>query len=324
MPAEPVLGHDAVMRRFLQALERGRLHHAWLLYGPQGIGKAMLARAMTGAYLCEANRQAGKGSRGCGDCHGCRMLREGAHPDFLYVAREHDAKGRKKRDVSVDQVRDLMSFLSLSGAESARRVVLLDEAALMNQQAANALLKGLEEPAPGSLLLLVCDDIARLPATVRSRCAMERMAVLSDTLCRQVLQAMGLEGEALSLGMELAAGRPGSVACLRDAAVTEALLAWRRLTGDLVRADIGAIQSWLAAHVTRVPHTLLARITLTARYEDLQQAGDFPAREALMRACWALAAWPERVVRHSLRPGPSLLAYLLDLRIALRGIEQSA
>ena len=321
---DPVLGHDAVMQRFLLALGRGRLHHAWLLYGPQGIGKAMLARTMAAAYLCEANRQAGKGCRGCGDCHGCRMLREGAHPDFLYVERAPDRQGRKKRDVSVDQVRDLMSFLSLSGAESARRVVLLDEAAQMNQQAANALLKGLEEPAPGSLLLLVCDDITRLPATVRSRCTMQRMAVLSDTLCRQALQGMGLEGEALSLAMELAAGRPGSVACLRDTAVTEALLAWRRLTADLARADLGAIQSWLVTHVTRVPHALLARLTLAALYDSMQQAGSFAAREALMRACWALAAWPERVARHSLRPGPSLLAYLLDLRIALRGIEQSA
>jgi len=324
MESGSVLGHDDVMRRFLQAMAGGRLHHAWLLCGPQGTGKAMLARVMARAYLCERNRAGAGATPACGTCHGCRMVDEGAHPDFLYVEREPDKQGRKKRDVSVDQVRRLMTFLSLSGAESERRVVLLDEAAMLNQHAANALLKGLEEPAAGSLLLLVCDDMSRLPATVRSRCTLERISLLDDALCHKALEGMGLSGEALELGLALAAGRPGSVACLCDPDITAALLEWRRLTIDMAASDIGAIQSWLGKHVTRVPHPLLVRIVLSPVCALMQQVNAFPAQEALMQACWALATWPERVVRHSLRPGPSLLAQLLALRVALREIQHAA
>jgi len=324
MKTNSLLGHDYIIRRFLRTMASGRLHHAWLLYGPQGIGKAMLAQAMACAYLCESNQRAGVAQSPCGDCHGCRMVSEGAHPDFLYVEREQDKQGKKKRDVSVDQVRALMSFLALSGAESERRVVLLDDAALMNQYAANALLKGLEEPTAGSLLLIVCDDISRLPATVRSRCVLERMSLLDDALCRQALEGMGLSGEALILGLELAAGRPGSVACLRDPETTATLLQWRQLTADMAVSDIGAIQSWLGTHVTRVPHHLLVRIVLNPVYGAMQQMCTFQLRETLVQACWALAAWPERVVRHALRPGPSLLAHLLDLRVALREMQRTA
>jgi len=197
-----------------------RLHHAWLLHGPQGIGKATLAQAMAAAYLCERNHRGKDIGPACGECHGCHMLAAEAHPDFLCVEREPDRLGKKKkRDISVGQARSLLSFLSLCGAESVRRAVLLNEAALLNRHAANALLKSLEEPQSGSLLLIVCDDITRLPATVRSRCMLEQLAPLVDEQCAQVLQDMEIRGEALKLGVELAAGRPGSVASLQDASV---------------------------------------------------------------------------------------------------------
>jgi DNA polymerase-3 subunit delta' len=246
------------------------------------------------------------------------MLQAGSHPDFLYVGREEG-----KRDISVEQVRSLLSFLALSGAESERRVVLLDDAASMNMQAANALLKGLEEPAAGSLLLIVCDDLERLPATVRSRCMLERLATLSDTECRQVLQGLGVEGKALELSLMLADGRPGYVACLAEDEVAEALLAWRDLTCELARADIGALQDWLVKHIQRVPHRLLADTVLSAIEPAMQQPVDFDAHDSLMQAAWKLAAWPQRVVRQSLRAGPTLLSHILSLRVALRGVGEN-
>lgn len=312
------------MQHFLQGMEDNKLHHAWLLYGPQGIGKASLGWAMAGAYLCDMNRQGSKSGMACGKCHGCKMLKEKAHPDFLYVERELDKQGKKKkRDIIIDQVRALMSFLSLSGSESDRRVVLVDEASLLNQQAANALLKGLEEPAAGSLLLLACDDMMRLPATVRSRCLLERLSPLSEEHCSQALQHAGLSGEALSLGIELAAGRPGSVICFKNQEVIAALLQWQQLTRDLAASDIGAIQEWLAAHAMLVPHQLIVRVVLLPVYEYLQIVGAFTAHQAVIDAAWAVAEWPKRVARHSLRAAPSLLAHMLGLRIALRHLQNA-
>jgi len=320
-----ILGHDSAMQRFLRGMRESSLHHAWLLYGPQGIGKATLARAMAAAYLCEKNQKDENAGSACGDCHNCHMLAAESHPDFLYVERELDRQGKKKkRDISVDQARGLLSFLSLCGAESMRRVVLLDEAELLNKHAANALLKGLEEPQPGSLLLIVCDDIMRLPATTRSRCMLERLSPLNEEACAQVLRDMGLTGESLEMGKALAAGRPGCVISLQDEAVTEALLQWRQLTRDLMRSDIGAIQDWLSAKVSLVPHHLVVAVILEGLYKHMQRPSAFAAHDALMKAAWALAAWPERVARHSLRAGPALLAHMLGLRIALRETQSTS
>ncbi len=321
-----LLGHENAMRHFLQCMRENKLHHAWLLYGPQGIGKASLAWSMACTYLCEENHPGDAVQEACGKCHSCCMMdkmKENAHPDYLYVERGWDKK-KKKRDISVDQVREILSFLSMSGAESDRRVVLLDETSLLNQYAANALLKGLEEPATGSLLLLVCDDVMRLPATVRSRCLLERLLPLDEEQCSQVLRQMGLQGEALRLGIELGAGRPGSVSCLGSRKVAEALLQWRRLTCVLADSDIGAIQEWLAAYAALVPHQLIVRIALLPVYGHMQQLSAFAGHEALMNAAWSVAAWPERVARHSLRAWPSFLAHMLSLRIALRSLKNTA
>ncbi len=319
-----ILGHDQAMQRFLRGMRENSLHHAWLLYGPQGIGKATLARAMAAAYLCEKSQKGVNAGPACGHCHTCHMLAAESHPDFLYVERELDRQGKKKRDISVEQARKLLSFLSLCGAESMRRVVLLNEAALLNKHAANALLKGLEEPQPGSLLLIVCDDIMRLPATMRSRCMLERLAPLAEEECARVLQDMGLVGEALVLGNDLAAGRPGSVASLQDEEITVALLQWRQLTRDLAQSNIGAIQDWLFANISRVPHHLISGVVLKELYEHMQRPAVFAAYDVLMDAAWALAAWPERVARHSLRAGPALLAHMLGLRIALRDMHSTS
>lgn len=313
-----VLGHAHVQQRFLQNLRNCSLHHAWLLHGPSGIGKAMQAGHLAAAYLCDQVHTDPERQVACGECHACHMLQAGSHPDFMTIE-----KLEGKRDINVEQVRSLLSFLSLSGAESERRVVLLDDGGSMNMQAANALLKGLEEPAAGSLLLIVCDDAMRLPATVRSRCMLERMETLSDDDCRTVLQGQGLEGETLDLGLMLADGRPGHVACLADADIAKALLAWRGLVGDLARADIGAVQDWLVQHIQRVPHRLLADTVLRTIEPAMQQHAAFHAHDGVMQAAWRLAAWPQRVIRQSLRAGPTLLSHILSLRVALRGIGEN-
>jgi len=309
MSYKPALGHEALHRRFAGALEQRRLHHAWLLYGLKGIGKATEAMAMAALYLCETPAQ----GEACGECHGCCMLRAGSHPDFITVERME-----KKRDISVEQVRDILSFLSLSGMESDRRVVLLNDAETMNLQAANALLKGLEEPSPGSLLLIVCHDLMRLPATIRSRCMLGHCAPLADAQMEKVLSGMTLSDRARAMAVEIAAGRPGHVASLQEDGVVEGLLQWRTMMQNLAHADVGEMQAWLDRHLNIVPHELIVDVVLKAAESNLQGVNSFSLHEELLATMWALAAWPKDVVRHSLRAGPALIALLLELRLTLK------
>ena len=303
------LGHQAVELRFSEALAEGRLHHAWLLYGMKGIGKAVLAEKLAARLLCQQHT-------GCGECHACRMLLAGSHPDMHHVSLLEE-----KRDINIEQIRNVLEFLSLSGAESERRVVILDDAERLNGQAANALLKGLEEPSPGSLLLIVCADLMKLPATIRSRCLLQHCPPLSGPDVRHILQTLSVPERHLDLAVELADGCPGTVACLQDSELAAYLAVWRELTTDIAKADIGKIESWLQQHVKQMPHELILAVLLKSVSPQMQQPCQreaFADQEKLLAAVAACARWPGEVVRHSLRPVPSLLAYIIELRSALR------
>ena len=304
-----MLGHQAVTSRFAEAMAGGRLHHAWLLHGLKGIGKARLAEHLAARLLCELQKA-------CGNCHACQMLAAGSHPDMHRVSLQEE-----KRDISIEQVRGLLQFLSLSGAESHRRVVILDDAERLNGQAANALLKGLEEPSAGNLLIIVCADIMRLPATVRSRCLLQHCQPLGDADVRQVLRSLPVPEPYLDLAVDLAKGSPGAVAALVDEKLAAELADWCRLVANMVEADIGKIEGWLQRQVKLVPHDLIVAALLYSLYPVLQQsqqANQFDHYERLHHAVSACARWPGEVVRHSLRPAPALLACLLELRSALR------
>ena len=291
-------------------MQRGRMHHAWLLHGVRGIGKFALAEKLAGMLLCESGSA-------CGECHACQMLKAESHPDVHRVGLLE-----KKRDISIDQVREVLGFLSLSGAEGERRVVILDEAERLNNQAANALLKGLEEPSAGSVLIMVCADAMKLPATVRSRCLMQHCSPLTENDVRTVLESK-LDANTIDLAVKLADGCPGSVSCLEDASVAKALAEWQRLVEDVTRADIGKVENWCRAHVVSVPHELIIRALLQPVYPRLQdyQGTGFEALEAIHKAVKDCLRWPGEVIRQSLRASPTLLSCLLELRTALKSTD---
>lgn len=160
-----------------------RLPHALLLAGPAGVGKHDFALRLAAALLCTQP----KAEAACGQCHGCHLLAAGTHPDLMLVVPEEDRRG-----IVIDQVRALGAFLALRPHTAARKIAILSPADSMNPNAANSLLKILEEPPLGSVLLLVASQPARLPATVRSRCQRVAFSVPERMLAHDWLK--GREG----------------------------------------------------------------------------------------------------------------------------------
>ncbi len=165
MSAVPALGarlpwmQDA-QAAVARAIDTDRLGHALLLQVPQGIGGAWLARWVAARVFCRA-----PGERPCGQCLDCRRAVADEHPDCMLVQPVGDS-----REIRIDQVRETSAALALSSHGGSRKLAIFWPADRLNRFAANALLKTLEEPSRGTLLVLVAAELGRLPATVRSRC----------------------------------------------------------------------------------------------------------------------------------------------------------
>ncbi len=145
-----------------QQLQQQRLPHALLITGQVGIGKRSLARALAHSALCTQTDAAGMA---CGVCQSCKLITAGSHPDYRDIYPEEGSK-----QIKIDAIRALIKYTSLTTQYGGMRFVLVHPADRLNANAANALLKTLEEPAAGTVLILISETPAHLPATIRSRC----------------------------------------------------------------------------------------------------------------------------------------------------------
>jgi DNA polymerase-3 subunit delta' len=152
---------DPVKEQLASGLGAERLGHAPLIQGASGVGKRALADWLVRRILCLESKERDP----CGECRSCTLLEASTHPDFFDIGIPED-----KREIPVDSIRDLIGRLQLTASLSPRRVGRVMPAEAMNRNAANALLKTLEEPAENAWLILVADQAGRLPATIRSRC----------------------------------------------------------------------------------------------------------------------------------------------------------
>jgi DNA polymerase-3 subunit delta' len=211
---ERVFGHAAAAAEFESALQSGRMHHAWLLVGPEGVGKATLAYRFVRTVLDHA--ETGGVMRDVLTDHAVfRKVASLAHPNLLLIRRSWVERSKRYSQwIGVDEVRRLHAFLGNTAGEGGWRVVVVDRADELNQNAANALLKALEEPPPQTLFLLVSSAEGRLPVTIRSRARTLRLARLeADDLERAVRAALdraGLKPDAEKLRAALALAQ-GSV-----------------------------------------------------------------------------------------------------------------
>jgi DNA polymerase-3 subunit delta' len=221
-----LLGHPAAERHLAEAFAGGRLAHAWLIAGPRGIGKATLAFRFARFVLAAGHGDGGLFAAAPADDLALaptdpvfRQVASGGHPDLLTVERGYDEKlDRRRSEISVDDIRAVGGFLRLTPATGGWRVVVIDSADEMSRNAANALLKLLEEPPSRALLLLVCHAPGQLLPTIRSRCRRLDLAPLAAPLLGDLLRRYrpGLAEADAALLTRLAEGSIGRAMALAE------------------------------------------------------------------------------------------------------------
>ena len=186
-----LLGPDDAIAAFMEAAHGRRLHHAWLLTGPKGIGKGTFALHAARRLLAEA---AGPpvdlpGLGVPADHPIAALIDAGSHPDLMRLERLTDEKsGSTARSITIDQIRSLQRLFATTGSYSERRIVIIDAVDDLERGGANALLKNLEEPPVGSLFLLVSHSPGRLLPTIRSRCRTLQFRPLADDVMTTILR----------------------------------------------------------------------------------------------------------------------------------------
>lgn len=194
-----IAGHTAAVASLQSALVSRRTGHAYMLMGRQGIGKARLAKIFAQALLCAAPDI----EKPCGTCHNCQRVEAGYHPDLHWLMPTGNSIG-------INQVRSLHSTLALKPYYSSRRVCVIDDADTLTEQAQNSLLKSLEEPAGGSVLILVAHRPSALLPTIRSRCQMMRLRPLRvEELAEYLESQQGMSPKQAALAAALSEGCPG-------------------------------------------------------------------------------------------------------------------
>ncbi len=299
--------HEPLARALAQ--QRG---HALMLHGAAGNGVLPFALTLAQSWLCEA----GDGTqRACGRCGSCRLVQGKVHPDLMLLMPEQqrrdldwplpgdkpegDGSRKPSRQIRVDEVRQLIDWVYKTSARGRGKVALLTPGEAINLQSANALLKTLEEPPPGTRVLITTPDPMRMLPTVRSRCQRSRLAEPPADLATTWLAERGVAEPAVLLAAT--AGRPLDALALHAAGVTAE--AWRQLPRALARGQGRALQGWALPQ--------LLDLLLKLCHDALAVAGGAPPRyfpagtvpdgasPARLRA-WSLEL--RRVARHAAHP----------------------
>lgn len=229
----PLYGHDAVVAAFRTALDSGRLHHAWLIAGPRGIGKALFADKAALRVLAQATSPVDAPGMDVPDDHpAAKLVAAGSHPDLMRLERLTRENGTDlARSITVDQVRGLQRLFATTASLSPWRAVVIDAIDDLETAGANALLKNLEEPPPSTVFLLVSHAPERLLPTIRSRCRVLRLSPLgSDAMASALRTAIPDADEDEILALAAAGeGAPGRA------------VAWRGLDIDALDRDLEAL-----------------------------------------------------------------------------------
>ncbi|MCZ6828337.1 MAG: DNA polymerase III subunit delta' [Gammaproteobacteria bacterium] len=289
--------------RLQRAVASDSLAHALLLSGGAGIGKTHFSCALAGLLLCHQADATGA----CGHCRSCQLLQAGSHSDLLHMVPEPGS-----RVIKIDQVRTLIDFANQTSGLGPRKVMLINPAEALNLNAANALLKCLEEPAAGTHLLLVSHASSRLPATIRSRCQLLTLPAPAPEQTRSWLDQMTGDATTSAALLEMTGNRPTAALHLHhseglqqqqalqqglDALAGGAISAiqFPQLVAELELAEVlgllaGRLQTAIKAAVQDQPGDLRQHFLLLDELLRLQRAvlhGGNPNRQLTIENCAA-------------------------------------
>jgi DNA polymerase-3 subunit delta' len=209
--------HAPQVEMLRRAVQRGRVAHAYLFVGPEGIGKRLVAHRIAQCLFCQ--RVPDEQLDACGECPGCKQVLAGTHPDLLTIG---CPPGKRELPMALivgpDENRGregLLHDLSLHPMSATRRIAIIDDADKMNEESANALLKTLEEPPPGAILFLISPSLETLLSTIRSRCQKIQFAPLTDEELAGLVVQLGWESDP-SAAKAVAALSEGSLATAKQ------------------------------------------------------------------------------------------------------------
>ncbi|MEZ4237516.1 MAG: DNA polymerase III subunit delta' [Myxococcota bacterium] len=293
-----IIGHQAALAELRGAVARGGLHHAYLIEGPRGVGKRRLADHLARLANCTAD-----GPRPCGRCETCVAIAAGRHPDVIVL--EPDLS-RASRTIPIDAVREAIRQSQYHRYGARHRFIVVDPADAMQEPAANALLKTLEEPPAATHFLLITHNARALLPTIRSRCQRMRLGAVDPARIRDWLVARGIDPEAASSATRLASGSPGRALVLAE----EGLAARSALRASLCAALDGGLDAvyafsaevaqgarteWAerAEQVLQIVEDLARDATLLASGSDLEPL-DVDAEPFVARLA---GAWPQGITR---------------------------
>ncbi len=211
MPFAEIVGHDRIVEVFRRSIRSGKTSHAYIFEGVAGCGRRKTALALIQALFCQ-----NVADDACGVCPSCRKVAGGNHGDIHYIEPLPD-----KRDISVDQLRELQRELALRPYEASRKACIMEPAERMNVSSANSLLKTLEEPPGNALIILLTENADMLLPTIRSRCQLIRFAPLSQEHVCRLLVKSGIAPESAELAAALSEGSMQHAGELDNEALTE-------------------------------------------------------------------------------------------------------
>ena len=226
-------GQEKAKRLLGKTLTSDRLPHGFLFKGPDGVGKCLYGRGLAAAINCKDDTCVGA----CGRCSSCRKFYSGNHPDFSIIRPDKGA-------IKIDQIRQLVKSISYPPYESSMRIVVLEDVHTMRREAANSLLKTLEEPPVGNLLILTADSSREVLATLTSRCQVIPFMPLDTEQTCTILKEREIEEKEARLLARLSEGSPGVALMLHK---TEMVPMWGEVVGFLsdpaihVNRDVGQL-----------------------------------------------------------------------------------
>lgn len=297
-----IRGHAQQRKALARLVQSGKLPTTILFSGVEGVGKQLVAKELARSLLCETT-----GAGGCDNCEYCSLFDAGNHPDFFSLSCSN-------KEADVDSLRELLYSLNLKSFYGKNRVVIFNDADAMGVQAANLLLKSLEEPRPNTYFILIAAHRGSLPPTLVSRCQVWFFDRLSDQDVRAILERSLQKESGMSID-ELVLLADGSLAYVNS--LTERAEQWKEISDTLQAIASGRLArapefaNALAKDKEHLPETLQL-LRICARSHMLEETT--PGKKAAWANCLSNLITAERALfERNLAPGTVLLTVLLAL-----------